>query len=129
MDKILDGMIVLYIVCKNGNVEFCKYCLLIDLDILNLEDINGWNVFYFVVFYGYRFVLIFLRYKYRNLRIWLDIFFENIFYLVCLSGNKDFYLYIWKIYLDIICDEDREGRIIEYYVVWGGNIEILKDLL
>lgn len=23
VDKILDGMIVLYIVCKNGNVKFC----------------------------------------------------------------------------------------------------------
>lgn len=128
-DKTSEGMTVLHIACKNGNAELCKHCLSIDPDILNLEDINGWNASHFAVFYGHRSVLTFLRHKYRNLRIRSDISFENILHLACLSGNKDLYLHIRKIYPDIIRDEDREGRTIVHYVARGGNIEILKDLL
>lgn len=51
VDKMENGIIVLYLVCKNGNVVFCKYCLLEDESILNEEDCIGWNVFFYVVFF------------------------------------------------------------------------------
>lgn len=53
-DKTSEGMTVLHIACKNGNAELCKHCLSIDPNILNLEDINGWNASLFAVFYGHR---------------------------------------------------------------------------
>lgn len=80
----------------------------------------------FVLFYGNKLVILFLRKNYREVCIVLGIIFVNIFYLVCLSGNSSFYIEFQKIYFEIICEKDNEGRIIVYYVVCGGNKKILN---
>lgn len=61
-------------------------------DLLNIKDCNGWNVMLFVLFYGNKLVILFLRKNYREVCIVLGIIFVNIFYLVCLSGNSSFYI-------------------------------------
>lgn len=38
------------------------------------------------------------------------------------------YCYIKDMYFVLKCDKDKEGRIILYYIVCGGNINIFEDL-
>lgn len=79
-DWILKGIIVLYIVCVNGNVVFCKYCLIVDfiVEFINIEDYKGWSVFFFVVFYGYILILKYLKELNNMMKMMLDKIGENI---------------------------------------------------
>lgn len=79
-DWILKGIVVLYIVCVNGNVVFCRYCLIIDfiVEFINKEDYKGWSVFFFVVFYGYILILKYLKELNNMMKIMLDKIGENI---------------------------------------------------
>lgn len=79
-DWILKGIIVLYIVCVNGNVVFCKYCLIVDFIVkfINIEDYKGWSVFFFVVFYGYILILKYLKELNNMMKMMLDKIGENI---------------------------------------------------
>lgn len=76
----MKGIIVLYIFCVNGNVVFCKYCLIIDfiVEFINIEDYKGWSVFFFVVFYGYILILKYLKELNNMMKIMLDKIGENI---------------------------------------------------
>lgn len=79
-DWILKGIIVLYIVCVNGNVVFCNYCLIVDfiVEFINIEDYKGWSVFFFVVFYGYILILKYLKELNNMMKMMLDKIGENI---------------------------------------------------
>lgn len=128
-DKTSDGMTVLHIACKNGNVKLCQFCLSKEPDLLNIEDCNGWNAMLFASFYGNKSVISFLRKNYREVCITSGTTSVNILHLACLSGNSSLYIELQKAYPEITREKDNEGRIIAHYAARGGNKKILKMLI
>lgn len=128
-DRTSEGMTVLHIACKNGNVKLCQFCLSKDPDLLNLEDCNGWNAMLFASFYGNKSVILFLRKNYSEVCIKSGKTSVNILHLACLSGNSDLYTELQKTYPEIIREKDNEGRITAHYAARGGNKKILKMLI
>ena len=127
-DQTSEGMTVLHIACKNGNVELVEYCLSKDSSLLNMEDRFGFNAALFAVFYGQMAVFQILR-RERDLKIKSEKTSMNIFHLACLSGEMDTFLNIFNNYCDIKRDTDKEERNILHYVARGGNNDILDFLL
>lgn len=128
-DRTSEGMTVLHIACKNGNVKLCQFCLSKDPDLLNIEDCNGWNAMLFASFYGNKSVISFLRKNYREVCIKSGKTSVNILHLACLSGNSDLYTELQKTYPEITREKDNEGRITAHYAARGGNKKILKMLI
>lgn len=128
-DKTENGITVLHLACKNGNVALCKYCLSEDESILNEEDCIGWNASLYAAFFEQMETLTFLRENYQRLRIMSKRTLVNILHMACLNGNNDLYLHIKDTYPDIQLNADKNGRSLLQYAARGGNRDILKDLL
>lgn len=91
-DKTENGITVLHLACKNGNVALCKYCLSEDESILNEEDCIGWNASLYAAFFEQMETLTFLQENYQRLRIMSKRTLVNILHMACLNGNNDLYI-------------------------------------
>ena len=127
-DQTSEGMTILHIACKNGNVQLVEYCLSKYSSLLNMEDKFGFNSALFAVSYGHMAVFNILRGE-RDLKIKSHKTSMNILHLACLNEKKDAFLNILKNYCHIKRDNDIDERNILHYVARGGNIEILDFLL
>lgn len=130
---IYDGLIVLYIVCKNKNVFLCRYLMFNNkIKIFFLNEIlnRGWNVVYYVVVVGSMEILNF----FEDFGFDIIVVIENklnIFDVVCFYNWVDLckILINWDDLCLLLVKEDGNGWIIVYIVVMVGNSDIFECLI
>lgn len=103
----------------------CEFVLKNFYEFMFLKSKEGWNVILYVVRNGNLEVLKFLRKENISFKYRLESD-RNVLYIVCDYGYLDICKYVLKKCLFLFYVVDYKGWNVGYFVVRGGNVDIMK---
>lgn len=131
IDTTSDGMTILHIACKTGNLKICEFFIQMseDPEILNQEDTNGWNGLLYAACFGHTDIVKFLASQYRKVNLKSSQTNVNILHLACLGCHIETCKYIMRTFPEIVHEVDHEGRTVAHYTARGGETKIMNEVL